>query len=101
MSEDSDENSLVGILILSDLHFNHQEKYSYDSDAYSRHKICLDSVLRKLETMPDEWKIDCIAITGDVGYQGLPEDYTQAKGWLTELNHGLSVDPHDVVICLY
>ncbi len=100
MPEVQDANSLVGILVLSDLHFNYKEHYCNDTAAYSRHKTCLDNLSKKIEKIhKEEWKIDCIAITGDVGYQGHPEDYVKAKKWLVDLTNRLGIDPRDVVIC--
>ncbi len=49
--------------------------------------------------MSPEWKIDCIAITGDVGYQGHWKDYVLAKNWLHDLTNCIGIGPESIVIC--
>ncbi len=93
------QDSLVKILVLSDLHFNANEKYNDDQALYETHHNCLNSLVNFLQASKAFFNINIIIITGDLGYSGKDADYQLASIWLKELIVATGVKENNVLVC--
>jgi len=76
------------ILHISDLHFS--AKCS-DRDLANR-KLLFDGLLKRLNTIEDEWRPTIVCITGDITDKGQSEGFDDAKEWLKQLSLELKID---------
>ena len=89
----------INILHLSDLHFNLKKGGKISELKITQRKFTLEKLLDYFRGNVNEWKPDIIAISGDVGWAGKEEDYSEAKQWILELLHVLKISPDHLIIC--
>lgn len=90
------ENKMeINLLIFSDLHFGFDRN---KTEAIYRKNI-LDQIINYFETIEDNWKPDCIAIIGDIGWAGKKKDYFLAKEWIEVLLEALNLSSNKLIIC--
>ncbi len=90
----------VNLLHLSDLHFGVEASLDYTDTAKAQRKNTLDALIKTLQELDTEWRPDVVVISGDIGWQGVQEDYQEAKAWLEEkLLKELGLTPKDLVVC--
>ncbi len=90
---------LVKILLLADLHFNHDLTYANNSALYNRHNRIVSNLISTLTDLPDIWKPQIVTISGDIGWYGVREDYDLAQNWCVDLVRELSIDPKHIILC--
>lgn len=91
----------VIILHISDLHFGMEDKSS------SRHIRDREDVLKsfiesfdQFEVEERTWKPGVLAITGDIGFNGRKNNYTQAENFIKEIIEASgSITKDDIIIC--
>jgi len=97
------QNQAVTILHLTDLHFGWEAKHAQTaSSALDERTNRLRTLIECLGTLADQqpdWRPQVIAITGDIGWKGIAEDYRQAKDWLDKLLQRLNLNYSQVVVC--
>ncbi|NIM13132.1 MAG: NACHT domain-containing protein, partial [Candidatus Aminicenantes bacterium] len=79
-------------LHLSDLHFGDQNETNS-----AKRTNTLNKLLITLKKLPTEWKPQSIAISGDIGWHGLENDYNIAETWLIELLKILHLSADDII----
>ena len=89
----------INILHLSDLHFNLKKGEKISESKMTQRRLTLEKLLDYFRGNLDEWKPDIIVISGDVGWAGKEEDYSEAKQWILELLQVLNLSPEYLVIC--
>jgi len=89
----------LNILHLSDLHFGFEAASDSEKTAEAQRKNTLNRLIDTLKRLESEWKPDIVAITGDIGWQGVQKDYQQAEKWLTKLLNALGLTPDDLIMC--
>jgi Leucine-rich repeat (LRR) protein len=99
---------VVNILFLSDIHFgvkpfnNNQETEATTTTINMRKKVLEVELFPKIQEFIEnnpQWKIDCIAITGDLAWSGIWEEYLEFMKWLKKLIEILQLTPNDVIVC--
>ncbi|MCP5102717.1 MAG: hypothetical protein GY950_05040, partial [bacterium] len=81
-------------LHLSDLHFGDEN----ETAAAIRTHV-LDSLIDTVENIDEQWKPQCIVISGDIAWKGGKEDYQAAEKWLSSLIAALNLSPGDIILC--
>jgi formylglycine-generating enzyme required for sulfatase activity len=87
----------VVILHLTDLHFGYDEQ---DGKAARMNRLA--SLIKALVAIPREeptWAPTVVAVTGDIGWSGIAQDYVEAGAWLKALLDDLNLGPEKVVVC--
>ena len=79
-------------LHLSDLHFGDQNETNS-----AKRTNTLNKLLLTLKKLPPEWKPQSIAISSDIGWHGLENDYNIAESWLMELLKTLNLTANDII----
>ena len=79
-------------LHLSDLHFGDQNETNS-----AKRTNTLNKLLLTLKKLPTAWKPQSIAISGDIGWHGLENDYNIAESWLMELLKTLDLTANDII----
>ena len=85
----------MNLLHISDLHFNYRE----DKTEQSRSKNHMANLIAYLSTLAKEMKFDYIFITGDIGFSGSHDDYSEMKVFVDKLLTALTIDKHHVFLC--
>jgi WD40 repeat protein len=80
------------LLHLSDLHFGDKNETNC-----AKRTNTLNKLLLTLKKLPTEWKPQSIAISGDIGWHGLENDYKIAEAWLMELLKTLDLSADDII----
>jgi predicted MPP superfamily phosphohydrolase len=93
----------VTVLHLTDLHFGCEAKNSHGRssglDERKNRLRKLTESLGKLAKQQPDWRPQVVAITGDIGWKGIDDDYQLAKEWLDELLQQLGLSYSQVVVC--
>jgi 3',5'-cyclic AMP phosphodiesterase CpdA len=93
----------VTVLHLTDLHFGCEAKNSHGRssglDERKNRLRKLTESLGKLAKQQPDWRPQVVAITGDIGWKGIDDDYQLAKEWLDELLQHLGLSYSQVVVC--
>ena len=87
------------VMHISDLHFGIPN--STKGNYVRNRKMVLDSFLEHLSKIPPELIPDILVITGDIGYSGSKEDYSEAKMFIKQILdkfHG-KLTTNDIIIC--
>jgi hypothetical protein len=79
-------------LHLTDLHFGDQNETNS-----AKRTNTLNKLLLTLKKLPPAWKPQSIAISGDIGWHGLENDYNIAESWLMELLNTLDLTANDII----
>src|ERR1044072_5548791 len=95
MSTYIETNNDVTVLHISDLHFG----WDGDVKARDERRIALSALLRTLTGLDQDWRPNCVCITGDVGWRGHYQDYTLAEEWIRELLTALSIPAEALFLC--
>jgi predicted phosphodiesterase len=78
---------------VSDIHFHHRwNGNNLDRDTELRLGVIREAV----KIVKELGRCDGIFVTGDVAHSGHPDQYTLAKGWLSELTEALECRPEQV-----
>lgn len=90
----------VNLLHLSDLHFGMEPTQKTPSIAVDQRNLTLRTLIKTLKMLPQQWRPQVVAVTGDIGWKGGAEDYRKAKEWLqNELLAALDLPPRKLIIC--
>lgn len=83
------------ILHISDLHFG------WDGNVKDRDErtLALNGIPRILNALDSDWKPNCVCITGDIGWRGANDDYTEAANWINELLDTLGIGTEALLLC--
>ncbi|MEW9701942.1 metallophosphoesterase [Paenibacillus sp. SI8] len=84
------------ILHLSDLHFGAERGNASEID---KRTLCLSNLLECLKEQPPEWQPNLICISGDIGYSGTEQEYSEATVWLTTLLEVTHLKPSQIILC--
>lgn len=100
--------ALVNILHLSDIHFGAEQtpKTSTSAAITSTHLAqrinTLNGLIKCLEqfcrTEP-KWKPHVVVISGDIAWKALPDDYKQAKDFLSQLSTTFNLTSKEFILC--
>ncbi len=80
------------VLHLSDLHFGDENETNS-----AKRTNTLNKLLLTLKNLPFEWKPQSIAISGDIGWRSLENDYNIAEAWLRGLLKTLDLSANDII----
>jgi len=89
----------LNILHLSDLHFGYESASDSQPTPQAQRLNTLNSLIDTLKRFETAWKPDIIAITGDIGWKGVEENYTIAGPWLKKLLKTLDLTPSELIMC--
>lgn len=93
----SDDKKSINIMHISDIHCGIEKggKQKYKLER----KEVIESFYEYLEEIPEDWRPDIIAITGDLGWSGDEEDYKQFSKFLEDLLTKFELTVDDVICC--
>ncbi len=90
----------VNILHLSDLHFGMEPTEKIPSTAVDQRNLTLAGLTNTLTELDAEWRPHLVAISGDIGWKGIKDDYDKALDWFNDhLLLSLKLTSKDLVIC--
>jgi hypothetical protein len=87
---------MTTILHISDLHFGWDGK---DVNKLADRKVCLEGLLSAIENLDSSWKPSIICVSGDIGWRGVSDNYTEAKEWLDQLLERCRIGYDRVIAC--
>ncbi|MDO9262443.1 MAG: metallophosphoesterase, partial [Desulfosalsimonadaceae bacterium] len=91
---------IVNILHLSDLHFGMEKTEKVPSTAVDQRNLTLREMIKTLKKIDKDWQPHVVAISGDIGWKGIKEDYNKAKEWLTnDLLPIWKLSPDKLIVC--
>jgi hypothetical protein len=92
----------VNVLHISDLHFGAEPTDKVTTSALQQRKLIIGQFIKGLSAAVAKnpaWKPDVVAITGDIGWKGSSEDYSEAKPWIQELLEACGLTVASLVVC--
>ena len=90
----------VNILHLSDLHFGIQPSGKYKQQYVDDRETALKRFFEDFSEIPEDWRPDIIAITGDIGWDGTAENYKEFAIFLDDLLQMTQLSIDRVVVCM-
>ncbi|MFZ2632675.1 MAG: SUMF1/EgtB/PvdO family nonheme iron enzyme [Desulfosalsimonadaceae bacterium] len=91
---------IINILHLSDLHFGMEKTEKVPSTAVDQRNLTLREMIKTLKKIDKDWQPHVVAISGDIGWKGIKEDYNKAGEWLTnDLLPIWKLSPDKLVVC--
>jgi hypothetical protein len=90
----------VNVLHLSDLHFGMEPTEKIPSTAVDQRNLTLEGLISTLRNLDDKWRPHLVAVSGDIGWKGIKQDYQKALKWFRDLLlPAIKLEPYYVVIC--
>ena len=87
------------ILHVSDLHFGAEPYGNIKTSALQSRETILNNLIVGIKAVPDEWKPDIIAVSGDIGWKAHEHDYQKASKWFGRLSSELCLPREKFIFC--
>jgi calcineurin-like phosphoesterase family protein len=84
----------IVLLHISDFHFGHDRTASK-----AERTNTLDGLMRDLNDLDDEWRPNCVCVSGDIGFAGRLADYEEAEVFFRKLLTLLKLDASRLILC--
>lgn len=91
-----DNNKTINILHISDLHFGSK---NIKPEPKRRRKETIQAFFRDFNRIPEDWRPQIIAITGDLAWSGRSEEYSEFNEFLSDLLDITNLAVENVICC--
>jgi len=94
----------VNVLHLSDLHFGAEHFKNDKGDVITtvtlkERDYILENLIETIKSIPQTWKPDVVAVSGDIGWRAHMDDYMQASIWFNKLSDGIGLSHENFIFC--